>query len=79
MTKKKETASTKQDKKHDKKVTLVKMPSYSTMLFGAIAAYWLSTIMKPTIFGQKKLAYRKSVLCALAITRARVMHRTIFG
>ncbi len=47
MTKKKETASTKQDKKQDKKVTLVKMPSYSTMLFGAIAAYWLSTIMNP--------------------------------
>ena len=47
MTKKKEIASTKQDKKHDKKVTLVKMPSYSTMLFGAIAAYWLSTIMNP--------------------------------
>ena len=36
MTKKKETASTKQDKKQDKKVTLVKMPSYSTMLFGAM-------------------------------------------
>ncbi|MEN9897406.1 MAG: hypothetical protein RLZZ66_1055 [Pseudomonadota bacterium] len=47
MTKKKETASPKQDKKQDKKVTLVKMPSYSTMIFGAIAAYWLSTIMNP--------------------------------
>ncbi len=48
MAKKKETASTtKHDKKHDKKVALVKMPSFSTMLFGAIAAYWLSTIMNP--------------------------------
>ena len=51
MSKKKEPASTKHDKKHDKnhdkKVTLVKMPSFSTMLFGAIAAYWLSTIMNP--------------------------------
>ncbi|MEN9756667.1 MAG: hypothetical protein RL755_854 [Pseudomonadota bacterium] len=54
MSKKKEPASTKHDKKHDKnhdkhdkKVALVKMPSFSTMLFGAIAAYWLSTIMNP--------------------------------
>ena len=50
MSKKKESASTKNDKKHDKqdkKVALVKMPSFSTMLFGAIAAYWLSTIMNP--------------------------------
>jgi hypothetical protein len=54
MSKKKEPTSTKNDKKHDKNadkhdkhVTLVKMPSFSTMLFGAIAAYWLSTIMNP--------------------------------
>lgn len=49
-TKKKDSASAKNDKKqdkHHKKVTHVKMPSFTTMLFGAIAAYWLSTIMNP--------------------------------
>jgi membrane protein implicated in regulation of membrane protease activity len=30
-----------------KKVTLIKMPSFTRLLIGGLAAYWLSTIMNP--------------------------------
>jgi len=31
----------------EKKITLVKIPSFTRLLIGGLAAYWLSTIMNP--------------------------------
>ncbi|MEI7796649.1 MAG: hypothetical protein WCI06_08450 [Methylococcaceae bacterium] len=31
----------------EKKIVLVKMPSFTRLLIGGLAAYWLSTIMNP--------------------------------
>ena len=31
----------------EKKIALVKMPSFTRLLIGGLAAYWLSTIMNP--------------------------------
>lgn len=33
--------------KKPKKITLIKMPSFTRLLIGGLTAYWLSTIMNP--------------------------------